>query len=231
MKKDLNKWIWYILSIVFTAIPYIARLFGEHTDDYIYGEKGIIENLTVVLLIVAIIYCLKILLGREKIVFKGLQIWIIIFLLGSIYYAGEEMSWGQHFAGWSTPENWAEFNDQAETNLHNTSAIFDQIPRALLTIAAVVGGILIPIYRKITKHVPSSKSFYDWLLPTYVCLPVALLSVFVSLFEKVYKLFGEVPSALDIRSGETKELLLAMFMMIYVLSFWCRHKSVNATSA
>jgi len=142
------------------------------------------------------------------------------------------VSWGQHFMGWSTPDEWAQFNDQEETNLHNTSPIFDQLPRALLTLAALVGGVIIPVYRKFKKHVPNPNSFIDWLLPTYACLPAALLSLFVSFHEKIYKLVGTtVPEVLDIRSGETKELLLAAFMMIYVLSFWYRNRNVNAVSA
>lgn len=228
MNKDIKKWIWLVLPIILTTVPYIARLIGPHTDDYIYGEKGIIENLTVIFLLVAIVYCLKVLFSKNQLPFKGLKIWMIIFLLGSIYYAGEEASWGQHFFGWATPEGWTDFNDQEETNLHNTSAIFDQIPRTLLTIAAVIGGVLIPIYRRIKKHTLSADSFFDWLLPTFVCLPAALLSALVSLHEKLYKAFGvDVPSMVDIRAGETKEFLLAMFMMIYVLSLWCRNQAVH----
>jgi glutamate carboxypeptidase len=33
--------------------------------------------------------------------------------------AGEEVSWGQHYLGWTTPRAWAAINAQAETNLHN----------------------------------------------------------------------------------------------------------------
>ncbi len=44
----------------------------------------------------------------------------LIGALGSLYIAGEEMSWGQHFFHWNTPEYWAEVNRQQETNLHNT---------------------------------------------------------------------------------------------------------------
>jgi hypothetical protein len=33
--------------------------------------------------------------------------------------AGEEISWGQRVFGWETPENFAESNEQGETNLHN----------------------------------------------------------------------------------------------------------------
>lgn len=228
MDKDLHKIIWLFLPVTVAIMPYVARFLGTHTDSYMYGEKGIIENLTVIFLLTAIVCCLKYLFSKEKVLFKSFKMWMIIFLLGAIYYAGEEMSWGQHFFGWGTPEQWTEFNDQQETNLHNTAAIFDQIPRTLLSLAALIGGVLIPIYRKVKNHIPNKDSLWDWLLPTYVCLPAALLSLVVSWHEKIYKIFDtHVPVVLDIRAGETKECLLALFMMMYALSVWYRNRNVN----
>ena len=188
-------------------------LIGPYTDTYMYGETGVIENITVMFLITAIIACLLFLFAKEKIQFSGLKAWMILFLLGAIYYAGEEMSWGQHFFGWSTPEQWTEFlMINKKPILHNTAAIFDQIPRMLLSLAALIGGVLIPVFRKYKNHIPNKESFFDWLLPTYVCLPAALLSLLVSWHEKIYKLLEvNIPAVLDIRAGETKECLLALF--------------------
>ncbi len=209
-------------------MPYVARIISLDTDRYMYGEFGIIENITVIFLVVAIICSVLFLRSKVKNNFKVFNIWMIVFLLGCIYYAGEEISWGQHFFGWGTPEEWTTVNDQQETNLHNTSPIFDQIPRTLLSIAAILGGVIIPIYRRFKGHIPSKDAFYDWLWPTYVCLPAALFSLLVSWHEKLYKVVGvEIPQVLDIRAGETKELFLAMFMMIYALSVWVRNKNVN----
>ena len=231
MNKDLHKIVWLVLPIVVAVMPYIARFIGTHTDGYMYGEKGVIENITVIFLLIAIIVCVLFLVAKEKIQFSSLKIWMVLFLLGAIYYAGEELSWGQHFFGWGTPEQWTEFNDQQETNLHNTAAIFDQIPRTLLSIAALIGGVLIPIFRKFKNHLPNKESFFDWLLPTYVCLPAALLSLLVSWHEKMYKILDiTIPEALDIRAGETKECLLALFMMMYALSIWYRNRNVNTES-
>ena len=50
----------------------------------------------------------------------------LIGALSCLYIAGEEMSWGQHFFHWNTPEYWAMVNRQEETNLHNTWAIFEK---------------------------------------------------------------------------------------------------------
>jgi len=69
----------------------------------------------------------------------------IIAALSCFYIAGEEMTWGQHFFHWNTPEYWAAVNRQEETNLHNTYAIFDKWPRAILELGVLIGGILIPV--------------------------------------------------------------------------------------
>lgn len=227
MNKDISKIVWLFIPIVIAAMPYVARVISLDTDTIMYTESGVIENITVVSLLIAIIA--TILFLRSNVTFSFLKVWMVIFLLGSIYYAGEEISWGQHYFGWATPESWSSVNDQQETNLHNTAAIFDQIPRTLLSIAALIGGVLIPIFRKFSKHKPDEHSFLDWLLPTYVCLPAALLSLFVSWHEKIYKVLDiNIPVVLDIRAGETKECLLALFMMMYALSIWYRNKNVNS---
>ena len=69
---------------------------------------------------------------------------------------------------------------------------------------------------------------FGWLWPSYVNIPTCLLAVLVSLHEKAYKIFDTtVPNVLDIRAGETKECLLAMFLFMYIASFYKRLKEVS----
>ena len=42
--------------------------------------------------------------------------------LGAFFVAGEELAWGQHIFGWSTPEALEAVNVQQETTLHNISS-------------------------------------------------------------------------------------------------------------
>lgn len=138
-----------------------------------------------------------------------LQPWLAIMLLGSVYFAGEELSWGQHFVGWNTPENWSALNDQEETNLHNTSSLFDQFPRMVLTMAILFGGVFAPIYRKFRGIQLSETTAWHWVLPTLECLPASLL---VLLFRPIVDLVG----ADFVSAGEMKENAIALFIMIYV---------------
>ena len=229
MNKDINKLVWLVLPIVVAMLPYAARFMGKHTDSVMYRETGVIENLTVIFLLVAIISTVLFLISnRTK--FKFLSVWMGIFLLGAIYYAGEEVSWGQHLFGWGTPEQWTEVNDQQETNLHNTHAIFDQIPRTALLLGALIGGVLIPLYRRFKHHRLDENSLFDWILPTIVCLPAGLLTLLVS-WQKIFELVGqEIPVALNIRAGETKECMLSLFLMMYALSIWYRNRLVSRSS-
>jgi hypothetical protein len=143
-----------------------------------------------------------------------------LFALGALYFAGEEASWGQHYFGWSTPEALAAVNAQEETNIHNIHGIFDQLPRNLLTLGVVVGGIVLPIARRRRAGAwVAAEGPLGWLLPTVVCLPTAVLGTVVSLPEKLFEAAGsEVPTLIEISPGESKEYYFALFLLLYVLS-------------
>ena len=225
--EDLSKCIWLCLPIVVALFPYVMRVISIESDQYVFGELGIIENFTFIVLVIAIILGVKILFNLHSFQFGFFKLWIGLLVLGCIYYAGEEISWGQHWFGWATPEVWQNVNDQGETNLHNTSALLDQVPRMLLTLAAAIGGIIIPVFFKIRNVQLSADNFFAWLWPTYVNIPTCLLAILVSLHEKAYELFDTtVPNLLDIRAGETKECLLAIFLFMYIASFYKRLKQV-----
>ena len=221
--QDLPRWLWLWLPLSVAFLPYGMRMISIDSDKIVFGEQGIIENLTFFILFVAIATGISALIKMRGFAFPVLRLWILLLVLGCIYYAGEEISWGQHWFGWSTPAAWLTVNDQGETNLHNTSALLDQVPRMLLTLAALIGGILMPVYFLIRGIKFSPTGFFAWLWPTHVNIPACLLAILVSVHEKVYKWFGtSVPEVLDIRAGETKECLLALFLFMYIASFYKR---------
>lgn len=233
MIKDLPRIVWLALPIIVAFFPYLMRIISVKTDSIMYGEMGLIENLTVVFLVLAILVCIFFLVSTKNSNISSVRminIWMIIYLLGCIYYLGEEMSWGQHYFGWATPETWSLVNDQQETNIHNTNPIFDQVPRAILSTAALLGGVIVPLFNLIRRNGFDLSSINYWIWPTYVCIPSALLSLLVSWHEKLYGLFNiQIPEAINIRAGETKECLLALFIMIYVLSMWHRNRKALTT--
>ena len=227
MDKDLSKLVWLVLPLIVFLVPYLSRMGVTGADSYLYGENGWVEVLTVVFLLIAILFGVIFLLFSRISGHGWMYWWVFLLILGSTYFAGEEVSWGQHFFGWETSDYWQSFNDQGETNLHNTGPLFDQIPRALLSVAALIGGVLAPLYFFFTKRRLNRSSLYYWLWPTYVCMPAAFFSLLVSWHEKIYKILNiEIPVVLDVRAGEVKESLLALFIMLYLVSVWYRSRNL-----
>ncbi|MDJ0779345.1 MAG: hypothetical protein QNJ85_15875 [Gammaproteobacteria bacterium] len=204
--------------LVFQGIPALVMLipFAWYlvvgSDRGLKGEAGLIENLTVLFLVVAIGFSIAGMFKARRLGLGGLQLgWLALMILGSTYFALEEISYGQHLFGWGTAETWKELNDQDETNLHNVHAIFDQVPRAILTLGILVGGIILPLYRHFRgiELQPSDRFYWQW--PTLDCLTVGLL---VILIRPILTVFDTGM----INTGETKENLIAMFIMLYCIS-------------
>lgn len=211
---ELPPMLWLGAPFVVALAPYVLQALGFR--HVLFGESGLVEWLTVVFLAVAIFYTLAALRARPRA--GWFTAYLAVFALGAVYFAGEELSWGQHVFGWSTPEGWADFNDQGETNLHNSWPLFDQAPRLALSLAALIGGIGVPLYRRRRGIAPPPPGCWAGLWPTMVCLPVAALALGVSVFDDIVETLGIAPRWLDVSAGELKECLLALFIMIYIAS-------------
>lgn len=132
--------------------------------------------------------------------------------LGSFYIFGEEISWGQHIMNWSTPEYWAQFNDQNETNLHNTSSWLDQKPRLLLFIGIVFAGLIVPALRRWKPDVLPARfaSFYPSNTLCITALGVLLPYTVQEIAEHFFndKIFTRV--------SEVQELYMYYFILLYL---------------
>ena len=137
-RSELPRWVWLWMPIGLAALIGVARLVEPRTGLPLYGERGVIEILTVVFLVVSIFAGVSILTDRRP-ELKWTRRWALLLTLGCVYFLGEELSWGQHIFGWATPEFWAAINRQGETNLHNVHGLFATQPRNALTAAVIVG--------------------------------------------------------------------------------------------
>ena len=218
---ELPRWLWLYFPPLILFVQFGAKLAGHETyRALVRSELGLVELGTVVMLVIALITAVRLFIARRTLPVAWLGTWMGLFSLGALYFAGEEASWGQHYFGWGTPEALAAVNAQAETNIHNISGIFDQLPRNLLGLGILVGGVILPIARR-RRHGAwvEAEGQARWLLPTVVCLPTALLGSVVSIPEKLFEAAGsEIPDLLEISPGETKEYYFGLFLMLYVLS-------------
>jgi hypothetical protein len=188
------------------------------------GELGVVENLTVLFLLGALVCALACFRLRARVRWRFFGPLALCVAAGLFFFAGEEASWGQHWLGFTPPEAVAARNDQGEFNLHNDpffEKFLDQLPRLVLTVAALVGGVIAPLVRRGRGRDFASASPFGWAWPTFVCFPAAFLALTVSLPKKLFELGGRsAPAFMDISPGETKEYCLALFLLLYLLSLF-----------
>ena len=216
-------WLWFAPAVVGVQIAVLAWD-RDLYDRYIESESGLVENGTAAVLLAAIFFGASALRHRAVMANRLLTLWLAAVTLGCVYFAGEEVSWGQHWFGWETPEAIARINDQGETSLHNMSSWLDQKPRGLLLLWVVVGGFLYPIWTRVRspRKTPAS-AWQAWFWPRYVCLPAAALAVLVRLPEYGRQWFeATILSWLAFRASEPQELAFALFLLIYLCSLYFR---------
>lgn len=219
MKKRIHFPVWLIYGItVFLWIyTYLEHVNSMADGGRVYREYGLIENVTALMLFAAIMLFLLCLKKTEWLVEK---VWMLILTAGAIYFLGEEISWGYHFFHYNVDVNLAVLNDQQEPNLHNLTGIyeilFDKLPRQLLSICIVIGGLLgliadrrdsWPQSASLRRMIPSGDTFF-----------VAVVANVVSVPEKIGDhILSETPQWLMLgnASGELKECLLAFFILLY----------------
>jgi hypothetical protein len=216
---ELPRWLWLwfppILLLVIVPIKIIAPEFYSARID---GELGLIELATPLLSIAGAVVGLKMLALSARLPTRRIRVWVILTMLGCVYFAGEELSWGQHIFGWGTPAYLESVNDQEETNLHNISSWFDQKPRMLLEFWVLIGGVILPLSRLGQPHPGSVHEERYWFWPTVEVLPTALLAIIVRLPERVKSWAGIEQLPLELRFSEPQEYYFALFLLIYLAS-------------
>jgi hypothetical protein len=224
------RWLWLWFPIVAIIVILGVRDLGKDIYDRLMTtEQGVIENGTVVILVAAIVAGVLAIRRRRSLPNPRLGGWLILVTLGCIYMAMEEVSWGQHYFSWNTPAPVIEFNDQAETNLHNVSSWFDQKPRLILELGTLIGGVIFTLWALFTGFAPDPRSDWRyWFWPTFACFPAATLAIVIRLPSRFAKWFDwPKPPPFDIRLSEVQELFFGVVLMVYLWSFLVRLRQLE----
>ena len=132
-------------------------------NPLIWNESKLVESLQILFLILTIYHLIKnIILKNKHKLSNNFKYFMYFYTLGIIYFFLEEISWGQHYLKWETIEILKELNNQGETNIHNISNIFDQLPRGILTLWCGFSIFLVKVF-KFTKL---NKLYINFILPS-----------------------------------------------------------------
>jgi hypothetical protein len=163
---------------------------------------------------------------RYEVVKGSRLLWlaVLFFALAAFYIAGEEHSWGQHFFNWNTPAYWSDINRQQETNLHNTSAWFNQRPKLLFDIAMFVGGLVIPFIQQWTGYF--RQPLLALLTPPLAIAPAALIALSFKVVDDIGK--DVLGSPIYTRPSEVVETFQYLYMLYYVIVLRRRLAALDA---
>ncbi|MCA1963086.1 MAG: hypothetical protein LDL31_03965 [Prosthecobacter sp.] len=216
--QPLPAWLVWWLPIALTAYPLALTLPALNWEAGLDREQGLLENLTALLLLAALVLFLRSFSASRG---TGLwRIWLLGLACGAFFFLGEEVSWGQHYFGWQTPEPLRSLNRQGEVNLHNLRGIAGELLghgcSAALSLAVALGGL-----GGLLARLPGARLqhfFAPWLLPPLGCAPVAALSVLVRLPRLMVEDPGTLPLFYGQAMGELKECLQALFILLYAIA-------------
>ncbi len=236
-KLDLKAVWWLWLPLVPLAVQLTAS--WMMTDRALYkslflGESGVIEVLTVLVLLPAIWFAWRSAtwLWRDGNRIAGGLLYVFAF--GCFMLAGEEMSWGHHIFQWTPPEYFLENNRSGETNWHNLEGSNRSEMKWALVWAMLLAGAVAPFLVKLTgKLFYSPRRWFAWLAPTIVCLPVSIIVFVGHVAYKHARKTGAMPEVAspDLRLAETIELYIALFFALYAASLWFRLRQVAQRDA
>lgn len=213
--------IWIACAVTYAIFMTIAVFWSATlSGDPRFGwEYGVLEQFQNVVLALSVIGALIVLCFAET---TWMRAWLVLIALATFFLLGEETSWGQHYIGWETTGWFAQFNDQGETNLHNTpDGWLDQKPRMLLQIGMIVGGLIHPILKWVRK----GRGLIDnpwWLAPTAACIAPVIFS-FIAGAPKAIDKLEILPIQLQFyRASEMEECFIYVFFIAYLLSLGMR---------
>jgi hypothetical protein len=201
-------------------------------DTLIRSELGLIENGTALLALGVTIMAIRAWrysgVMAPPLVFK---LWLAFFALGGVYLAGEEISWGQHFFRWESPEYFQQENLQRETNLHNLVHMAELLPKFLLHMAAIFGGIIWPALVRFTRlRGPRAPGFFYWLMPTWAVFTAACIAIAIRIVERILANMGLRDQGLDFKEfKELNEFFLFLFVVYYLASLAVRARALAET--
>ncbi len=115
-------------------------------ESWIFGSErfdgGVVETGTIVFYLLALALCGRLMLSADRLFGPAsATLWRALLAVGAlaiILMVGEETSWGQHWLGFSTPDDLKSVNLQGEANVHNLVS-----PRTYDLIYQVLGWVLI----------------------------------------------------------------------------------------
>jgi hypothetical protein len=201
--------------VVFVAYFVCLKFFPAFTKVYVHTEHGAIELATAVTFFIASILGLRFTWVHRHRLPRDYVVLYSLFVVAGMFVALEEVSYGQKFFAWRSPEWFARYNSKSETNLHN---MFHNRPsnflRSIATIGCPMVCIVLPAYVAVRCKGAREGTWAHYLLPRWELATIAVLTLVLTIFNKIPSIKGMATWSGHL--GELKEMYWGVAALIYV---------------
>ena len=144
---SLTSWCLYgIVPILIVVLLMTASYAGDAVNYWVLQSRvGVLESVTGVFALAAGVVALVTSFHPAIRRSWKTRVWLLLFFVAMVYFAGEDLNWGQYYFGWEVPQYFLDHNKERETNLHNMSTWFNQKPRLVVQLWLVVACIAVPL--------------------------------------------------------------------------------------
>ena len=206
----------FILPFILIAVFYYFLFYTEYNTFYrvMRKENQPVELLTFLFLLVSsilgFVFFYKLFRSGSKLI----SLFYFIFAFGLFFVAMEEISWGQWFLKFHTPQYFRGINRQTEFNVHNIESVnlFFEILRVLFGLGGLISIALSRI--RGFKYLSSPTSLLSWFL-------IILIFASLDLFNRFDPNYGDEQkgSLLWFTSMFTEflELLISFSALLFIL--------------
>lgn len=229
MLRGSREWVGFgflALVALYGLIPSIILGLHNSIPPCVLAEDGPYEMLGAVFCIFA-----SILLISAAAKTKPRNAWFMLFALGTLFLALEELSWGQRLLGFSLPEKVQAINFQGELNLHNSKFLQPEngnlsfllrVGYLLYFVALPLGMMLFPSLRRFTE-------------PSRIPIPSTLVFAAVLVAHTINALNVSALSQAGIliagsHIGEAYESNLQLILLFFALECWWSTKHSRPVS-
>ena len=209
MKKFSKPAIFIFPFVIFFVYQYL--MFNGYNISLIIKQEGVLDTLQFPIYLTIFVLCIS--MFRHNSGLEGL--FEILFSLGILLVALEEVSWGQFAFGYSIPEYFIFNNLQQETNIHNLGFFqnFTHVAYIAIGLLFSFGRILSNIHQLapiIRKIIP------DW---KYIGFNLPLAIYYYLFFYTSYQI-----NIIDYVAQEYFEFMFSLGLLIFMFSSWRRQK-------
>jgi hypothetical protein len=212
MKKSYSLFIFLLPITIFGLYQYL--MFNGYYIFFIIKQEGVLDTLQFPIYLIIFALCIS--MFRHD---SGLEGFVeIVFSLGVLFVALEEISWGQFVFGYSIPDFFIFNNLQQETNLHNLGFFQNLTHLAYIAVGLIFSfgrilssiHLLAPIIRKIIP---------DW---KYIGFNLPLAIYYYLFFYTSYQIY-----IINYVAQEYFEFMFSLGLLIFIFSSWRRQRALT----